>query len=139
MITKEDIAYIAGLFDGEGCVTYVKANKSRGPGTKAYPTWNIRLEIAMTEKDIIKWVHKKLGVGSFHKKPPPKNQIGRKMQYRWRCAHRDAYAVCVAIMPHSKVKYEKIKKIVQHYRKKDYKDNIVNLKAYKDRVLNGKR
>jgi hypothetical protein len=42
-------------------------------------------------------------------------------------------------MPHSKVKYEKIKKIVQHYRKKDYKDNIVNLKAYKDRVLNGKK
>ncbi len=52
---KEVDIYLAGLFDGEGCVTYSNSMKLRKGKLKAYPTWNIRLEIAMTcEKTILK-------------------------------------------------------------------------------------
>ena len=34
--------YLAGLFDGEGCVTYSNGLVLRKGKKKAYPTWNIR-------------------------------------------------------------------------------------------------
>ena len=39
---ESDIAYIAGLFDGEGSVYYKQTMKKRGKDKKAYPTWNIQ-------------------------------------------------------------------------------------------------
>ena len=98
-----DAAYIAGLFDGEGCVTYKQRMKKRGEDKKSYPTWDIRMEINMTDKSVIQWVHETLGVGTFGKKPPGKGQLGRKMQYRWRCGFRDAYYVCKILWPYAQV------------------------------------
>ena len=40
---KSDAAYLAGLFDGEGCITYKQKMKQRRPVEKAYPTWDIRM------------------------------------------------------------------------------------------------
>ena len=105
---KSDAAYLAGLFDGEGCITYKQKMKQRRPVEKAYPTWEVRMEISMTERSIVKWVHDTLGVGTFAKKPPGKGQIGRKMQYRWRRGYRDAYYVCRMIWPFAHVKLPKI-------------------------------
>ena len=47
-----DAAYIAGLFDGEGCVSYKQYMRKRSHNKKPYPTWQIRLEIAMTDRDL---------------------------------------------------------------------------------------
>ena len=40
-----DIQYIAGLFDGEGCITYKKYKEKKKNGT--YDCWRINMEIAM--------------------------------------------------------------------------------------------
>ena len=40
---ESDIAYIAGLFDGEGHVTYKQYMRKRTKKEKAYPTWTIQL------------------------------------------------------------------------------------------------
>ena len=49
-----DAAYIAGLFDGEGCVTCKqKPTKRKDRGGKVYNQWYIRCEISMTDKDSI--------------------------------------------------------------------------------------
>ena len=46
-----DAAYIAGLFDGEGCVTCKQVKRKRKDrGDKIYNQWYIRCEIAMTDK-----------------------------------------------------------------------------------------
>ena len=44
------LAYIAGLFDGEGSIQYKQYMRKRTHNKKPYPTWSIRMEIAMTEK-----------------------------------------------------------------------------------------
>jgi hypothetical protein len=50
--TKEtDLAYLAGLIDGDGCIT--RFNPSRG-------YWNIK--IYMTDKEVIDWLTATLGV-----------------------------------------------------------------------------
>ena len=85
---ETEAAYIAGLFDGEGHVVYKQYPKKRKGQKKAYPTWKITLEMNMTEESIIRWVHEVLGVGTVCKKPPSKKQIGRRMQWRWRCSSR---------------------------------------------------
>lgn len=130
---ESDIAYIAGLFDGEGSVTYKNYMRRRTKKEKAYPTWNIQLEVSMTEESIIRWLHEVLNVGSVSKRPPHKNSMGRKMQWRWRCSHRDAFQVCCLIWPYAHIKLPKIKQIIDHYAEKDGNDKVVNLDEYKMR------
>lgn len=134
MIPECDRAYIAGLFDGEGNVYYKQTMKKRG-NKKAYPTWNIQLEVSMTEEPIIRWLHEILGVGSVGKKPPHKTSMGKKMQWRWRCSFRDAFYVCCLIWPWAHVKLPQIQKIIQHYseRRLTIKNgNVVSLDEYRE-------
>ena len=129
MIEKTDLAYIAGLFDGEGSVSYKQYMRKRAHNKKAYPTWQIRLEIAMTDKSLLVWLHEVLGVGTMG---PRKVKPGRKKQWRWRCSQRDAYYVCLLIWPWSHTKLPKMQKIIEHYaNKKVINDNVVSLEEYK--------
>ena len=128
-MTAEEAAYIAGLFDGEGCVSYKQYMRKRKGQKKAYPTWQIRLEIAMTDESLLMWLHEVLGVGTMG---PRKVKQGRKKQWRWRCSHRDAYYVSLLIWPWSHTKLPKIQQIIQHYAdKKVMNDNVVDLLEYK--------
>jgi len=129
-----DIAYIAGLFDGEGCVSYKQYMQKRKGKKKAYPFWQIRLEIAMTEKSILVWLCEVLGVGTVtEKRYKIKYTLGWKKQWRWRCSHRDAFKVCCLIFPYAHIKLDKIQKIIQHYSDKKLRvdDNVINLEWYK--------
>ena len=81
-----DVAYIAGLFDGEGCVTYKKYKEKKKNGT--YDCWRINMEIAMTDQNVIELVHETLMVGTVRPKKVPK---GYKKQWRWRCTFRDCF------------------------------------------------
>ena len=44
-MTEAEAAYIAGLFDGEGTITYKKYKEKKKNGT--YDCWRISMEIAM--------------------------------------------------------------------------------------------
>ena len=128
---ETDAAYIAGLFDGEGHVVYKQYPKKRKGQKKAYPTWKITLEMNMTEESIIRWVHEVLGVGTVCKKPPSKKQMGRRMQWRWRCSSREAYKICCMMFPYSHVKLPKIQKIIDHYQGKVFDGKVVDLDSYR--------
>ena len=130
-----NIAYIAGLFDGEGCVSYKQYMRQRPHNKKPYPTWSIRMEIAMTDKSILKWVHEVLGVGTVNpKRYKTKYTVGWKKQWRWRCSHRDAFMVCCLMFPYAHIKLGKIQKIIDHYGKKKLKvmnGKVVQLDEYR--------
>ena len=101
MISETDIAFIAGLFDGEGCITYKQYMRKRKHNKKAYPTWSIRIEIAMTDQSVLIWLNEILGVGTVN---PRKVKPGKKKQWRWRCSHRQAYFVARLIWPYVHIK-----------------------------------
>ena len=134
-MTNEEAAYIAGLFDGEGCVSYKQYMRKRPHNIKPYPTWQIKLEIAMTDKSILVWVMEVLGVGTVtEKKYKTAYTVGWKKQWRWRCSHQDAFYVCCALFPYAHVKLGKIKKIIDHYSNRKLKvmnNKIVSLDEYK--------
>ena len=54
-MTEHDVAYLAGLIDGEGSIYYKRTKQIRHnrPGKPVHNIWVIRMEIAMTEKSII--------------------------------------------------------------------------------------
>ena len=136
---ESDIAYIAGLFDGEGSIHFKrgpeKKKKHKGKGYRISNSMRISMEIAMTDQSVLIWLHEVLGVGTLiDKARKGKRKDGTKylMQYRWRCTFRDAYYVCCLIWPFAHTKLPKIQKILDHYAdKKIMNGNVVSLDQYR--------
>ena len=141
MKSSTDIAYIAGLFDGEGSIYYARRperkKKHTGKGYRTTVSPRISMEITMTDESVIRWVHEVLGCGTVNKKPRKglrKDGTKYLMQYKWRCTFRDAYYVCVLLFPYAHTKLEKIQKIIEHYSTQQYRvmnDKVVDLEEYK--------
>ena len=131
-ISIADAAYVAGLFDGEGSVYFkrLKQKKNNRPGKPVHNVMVIRMEIAMTDKDTIKWCHELFGCGAFGER---KVKEGYKRQWRWRVAHRDALYVAKIIWPYAQVKLHKIEQIIDHYEPKEYlmNEKVVDLEQYR--------
>ena len=118
------LAYIAGLFDGEGCVQFKKRMETKGRlkngKIKRSKSTIITLEMSMTDHPIIRWVHKILKVGAVNiniKNKSPSSKPPWKDQLRWRCTHRDALKVSKLIIPYARVKRKKLQQIINHYDK----------------------
>ena len=133
MIRESDAAYIAGLFDGEGSIEFTKRKEKKRNGT--YDCRRISMEISMTDKSVLIWVHEVLGVGTLTKKPRKglrKNGTKYLMQYRWRCTFRDAYYVCRLLWPYAHTKLPKIQQVIDHYsQEKVMNGNVVSLEEYR--------
>jgi len=113
--SNDMIAYLAGLFDGEGCVTYKKywSNKRENRPRKYY-CWRIQLEIVMTDEATIQWCCDNFGGRCI---PKPRKEY--KMQYRWRRGFKHAYEIASAIYPYAITKKAALKDIIKHYDNKE--------------------
>ena len=108
-----NLAYIAGLFDGEGSIHIKRApeKKKKHQGKPGY---------------------------RMSKKPRKGRRVdGTKylMQYRWRCTFRDAFYVCCLLFPYAHTKLAKIQQVINHYTHGDHKimnEKVVNLQDYKE-------
>ena len=136
---ESDIAYIAGLFDGEGSIYYArrpeKKKKHKGNGYRTSMSQRISMEVTMTDPMVINWLRETLKVGTVTKKPRKglrKDGTKYLMQYKWRCVFRDAYYVCCLLYPYSITKLEKVKQILDHYSDHKIMENkVVNLDDYR--------
>ena len=134
-----NLAYIAGLFDGEGSIHIKRATekkkKHKGRGHRISNSMRISMEITMTDRSVLEWTHQILGVGTLTKKPRKGKRVdGTRylMQYRWRCTFRDAYYVCCLIWPWAYPNLPKIQKIMEPYaNKKVMNGNVVSLDEYR--------
>jgi len=138
MISSEDIAYLAGLFDGEGSIYFAKRiekkKKHKGKGYRTSMSQRISMEVTMTDESVIRWMHEVLQVGTVNKKPRKgRRKDGSKylMQYKWRCTFRDAYYVCRLLWPYAHTKLPKIQQVIEHY---SNDSNVVDLEEYKNAV-----
>jgi len=142
MVSDVDKAYIAGLFDGEGSIhikrSIEKKKKHKGkPGFRLSNSMRINMEITMTDRSVLIWLHEVLGVGTLR---PKKVKGVRKdgtpylKQYKWRCVFRDAFYVCCLLWPFAHTKLHKIQQVIEYYtNEKINVDNIVDLADFKRR------
>ena len=142
-MTSEEAAYIAGLFDGEGSINIKRGIEKKKKhknklGYRLSNSMRISMEITMTDKSVLIWVHEVLGVGTLK----PKTVRGLRKdgtpylkQYKWRCVFRDAYLVSCALFPYAHVKLDKIQKVIDYYASRDLKvfnNKVVSLDEYKE-------
>jgi len=138
-VADTDKAYIAGLFDGEGSIHFKrgieKKKKHKGDGYRLSNSMRISMEITMTDRSVLMWVHEVLGVGTLRKKPRKGKRVDGTpylMQYKWRCTFRDAYYVCCLIWPWSHTKLEKVQQIIQHYSDHKFMNGeVIDLNEYR--------
>ena len=97
------IAYIAGLFDGEGNVMCKQYMRKRRDREKAYSTWYIRIEVSMTDQEVINYLQDTLGFGWSGPKRY-NNKPKWKPQWRWCCGYRDALQFAKLMVPYAKTK-----------------------------------
>jgi hypothetical protein len=109
---KNQIAYMAGLFDGEGSVDYAKRWGTSATNKKRYLFRRISCEMTLTDYEVIKWFHQTLGFGGVWTKKVPE---GLKPQWRWACCFHDSYKFAKQMLPYTRIKYEKLKQIIDHY------------------------
>ena len=139
MKSEANIAYIAGLFDGEGSIYFAKRpekkKKHKGKGYRISISQRISMEITMTDESVIRWVHEVLGCGTVVRKPRKglrKDGTKYLKQYKWRCTFRDAYYVCCLLFPYAHTKLEKIQKIIDHYSGIVMNNKVVSLDEYRE-------
>ena len=138
-VADTDKAYIAGLFDGEGSIHFKrgieKKKKHKGDGYRLSNSMRISMEITMTDRSVLMWVHEVLGVGTLRKKPRKGKRVDGTpylMQYKWRCTFSDAYYVCCLIWSWSHTKLEKVQQIIQHYSEhKLMNGEVIDLDKYR--------
>ena len=131
-MNQNDIAYMAGLFDGEGHIEYKKrfVKQKRGKN-RAYKTWSIRCEMSMTDRGVMEWFHQALNFGTLNKREAKLSWTGKKPQWRWRCSYRDALEFAKLLWPYAQVKLHKIEQIIDHYEPdiQGLGDNIIDLEG----------
>ena len=109
-ISITDAAYAAGLFDGEGSVYFkkTKQKKHQRPGKPIHNVTVIRMEIAMTDKDTIKWCHDLFKCGAFGER---KVKPGYKRQWRWRVPIEMLCMLLKFFGPTHKLNYTRLNKL----------------------------
>ena len=85
--TKEDLIYLAGIIDGEGCV---KINRQA------------RCEITNTSKELIDWLYNTFGGHTY----TTKQITSRKLQYRWVLRKLEIKKLLPLVLPYLKIKKE---------------------------------
>ena len=115
---KIDIRYIAGFFDGEGCITFSQSMKYNPMMKKRYPCTTIRMEASNTDFNIIKDIHNYFDIGHIINLKPRKK--GYKRQLRWQLTHRQAEKVIRKLLPYmrEKNKIKQATKVLDYYEHK---------------------
>lgn len=85
----EELAYAAGLFDGEGSISLVrqKNNRSHSP----------QLSIASTDREVLDWLQERFGGSIVTKQPRHANHL---VSYDWRLTDRRALNFLKLIRPY---------------------------------------
>ena len=77
MLDTRELAWAAGLFEGEGCISIHKTPTRYG--TYTYP----RLRVVMTDEDSIRRFHSAVGVGRIFGPYRPPSRSTRKPIWEW--------------------------------------------------------
>jgi len=99
-MTKTDIAYIAGIIDGEGYVGIKKTKAYPSQGRKT-PGYHARLQVRMTHEGAIRFLADTLGGSYYREKPHSDNG---KPLFCYQASDKKARTILSTVLPYLKVK-----------------------------------
>lgn len=108
MLSNTEASYIAGLFDGDGCVG-IGVNNNKGYNATHY----LYITITNTNKLILEWLNKKFGGHATYHKNYKKHQW-----YVWRLKPTDSAKFLKLVYPYLRIKKERAKLALKFYNTK---------------------
>lgn len=99
--SKTDLAYTAGIVDGEGCIQ-ITVDKHRHTNINARPNHGLRVVIEMCDKQLIHWLHRSYG-GSMCKTIRKNNP---RPSYSWKLCSIQAKEFLILIFPYLRLKHK---------------------------------
>jgi hypothetical protein len=98
---NEQLAYLAGFFDGEGCI-HISATKPER-GTKGWsPRYTLTVSASNTRPIALELLRTRFG--GCYKQHNNHRFIGRKPCWSWSCSSRQAEKALKAMLPYMKIK-----------------------------------
>lgn len=99
-LSQTEIAYLAGLFDGEGCVGIVRATSKH---KKHQHNFRIRAIITNSNYELICWLKETVGMGCAYKSKKSFNKKWNEV-HRWAVVGEQARMFLETIRPYSIIK-----------------------------------
>jgi hypothetical protein len=106
LLPETILAYAAGMFDGEGCVTAMIYNE------QGYEKKRFWVDIVNTDRTVVNWLQITFG-GMIYEIQPEGN---RKLRFTWRLNGELAFEFYQAIYPYSIIKKSQIEMAMYFYR-----------------------
>jgi len=104
-MNKQDIIYIAGLFDGEGCIT-IRMNRPTPTSKHKSVLFSLVTKVTMCHEDTIKYLYKTFGIGHFREATGKNMGITRSRAWSWTCMSNDAIFVIKTLLPYLRTKHD---------------------------------
>lgn len=105
-----DIRYIAGLFDGEGCIS-LHTDSSGVPERYKKPRKVFQVSITNTYKPVLLDLKRQFGCGSVHRNSKPK-KAHYKQCYSWTVTGGNAMRFLELIEPYLRIKGAKARRVL---------------------------
>lgn len=105
-VSDENLAYIAGLIDGEGSI-YIQERD----GDNREKNLRLKLQIANSDLPVLKWVKEKFEMGSVTSGSPRKNCT----LYTYQASGHQAYLILMACLPFMKIKQNDGRKLIKKW------------------------
>lgn len=101
--TKTELAYVAGIVDGEGCFYFGNVKQGRyGNGTQ----WHCKLAIVSTDKCLTDWLNDTFGGYKEQRYRYTSKRAYERPIYRWDASGLLLDYLCPAILPYLIIKRE---------------------------------
>lgn len=105
----EDIAYLAGIIDGEGCLTAGTYSKT----TAGNPSFQTMLKVSNTEEKLINWLKDTFGGLICNYTPAQTAKNSRKQVFMWQVSGDRLLHICELTLPFSVSKKEQLQTMIK--------------------------
>ncbi len=111
-----DLAYIAGLMDGEGsyCILKSETEETLRQTHRKSPVHYCVIRIGMVQREPMEFIYKTFGFGYVRDEGVRKDRPTYQAMYRW-TIHKKEHVldVCESLLPYSKVKKAQIENMIE--------------------------
>ncbi|MGJ0510190.1 MAG: hypothetical protein ACR652_24350 [Methylocystis sp.] len=106
VISQIDLAYAAGLLDGEGCIRITKRGRMGGVGLRVGQC-TLTVEVTNTDEGMLRWLRDKFaGSVAF---TPENREHNRRAVWHWHCTSNKALRLLDAVYPFLRTKRRQAK------------------------------
>jgi hypothetical protein len=104
-LTPEQSAYLAGLFDGEGCII-IYARKTYASLKGKTTPHHLLITLTNTHEGLMKWLHQTYGGYVWAYKRPNPATPNRSRSWKWSAMSNQAAFLLKAMLPYLIIKHE---------------------------------